>query len=130
MYAWHNMRNMRVDICPVYNTRWSYNICRTFNNRTKLDFTHHHERVRQSSRWPRPPRCHADDLAPHDALDDCIREKKNENKFQYSSQFCVSLIRQYCLQSYDQICISAIFVKMKMSIFASILLINIKCNTL
>lgn len=25
-------------------------LCRAFNNRTKLDFTHHNERVRQSSR--------------------------------------------------------------------------------
>lgn len=25
-------------------------LCKTFNNRTKLDFTHHNERVRQSSR--------------------------------------------------------------------------------
>jgi len=70
-------------------------LCRTFNNRTKLDFTHHNERVRQSSRWPRPPWCHADNLAPHDALDDCITEKKEKT---FSVHFTIiSLIRRYYL---------------------------------
>ena len=68
-----------------------------FNNKTELNFTHHNKRVRQSSRWPRPPRCHADDLASHDALHDCTK-KKERAEIDISFFFFFPLFKKSILQ--------------------------------